>query len=126
MTNPEVEKTVSATDDSRGETRLVIHYNTNLNWSKGKMAAHAVHAALKLYGIEYDHPVIVLGGSPAKILAQDVYVRDEGITELVPGTLTTGASWEQKSTSTPTTATPTPSPTGNPEGTTKDAAATRA
>jgi PTH2 family peptidyl-tRNA hydrolase len=77
------------------EKRLVIRYNTNANMSRGKMAAHAVHAALKLYGIEYDHPVIVLGGKPREIVADhDVHVRDQGRTELEPGTLTAGARWE--------------------------------
>lgn len=77
------------------EKRLVIRYNTNANMSRGKMAAHAVHAALKLYGIEYAHPVIVLGGKPREIVTDhDVQVRDQGRTELEPGTLTAGARWE--------------------------------
>ena len=58
--------------------------------------AHAVHAALKLYGIDHHHPVIVIGGKPDEILAQTVHVRDAGRTELEPGTLTAGASWEWK------------------------------
>ncbi len=78
------------------ERRLVIRVNSNAKMSRGKAAAHAVHAALKLYGIEYEHPVIVIGGKPDEILAQTVYVRDAGRTELEPGTLTAGASWEYK------------------------------
>ncbi|MGV0779933.1 hypothetical protein [Mycolicibacterium sp. XJ775] len=78
------------------ERRLVIRVNSNAKMSRGKAAAHAVHAALKLYGIEYEHPVIVIGGKPDEILAQAVHVRDAGRTELVPGTLTAGASWEYK------------------------------
>lgn len=78
------------------ERRLVIRVNSNAKMSRGKAAAHAVHAALKLYGIEYEHPVIVIGGKPDEILAQTVHVRDAGRTELVPGTLTAGASWEYK------------------------------
>ncbi|AIY45913.1 hypothetical protein [Mycolicibacterium fortuitum] len=79
------------------ERRLVIRVNSNAKMSRGKAAAHAVHAALKLYGIEYEHPVIVIGGKPDEILAQTVHVRDAGRTELEPGTLTAGASWEYKS-----------------------------
>lgn len=78
------------------ERRLVIRVNSNAKMSRGKAAAHAVHAALKLYGIEYEHPVIVIGGKPDEILAQTVHVRDAGRTELEPGTLTARASWEYK------------------------------
>lgn len=84
-----------ATKDSV-EKRLVIRVNSNTKMSRGKAAAHAVHAALKLYGIDYDHPVIVIGGKPEEILQQTVHVRDAGRTELEPGTLTAGASWEWK------------------------------
>ncbi|MBN3507233.1 hypothetical protein [Mycolicibacterium nivoides] len=83
-------------EDAGPERRLVIRVNSNAKMSRGKAAAHAVHAALKLYGIEYEHPVIVIGGKPDEILAQTVHVRDAGRTELEPGTLTAGASWEYK------------------------------
>ncbi|MHC9293135.1 hypothetical protein ACRCUN_11740 [Mycobacterium sp. LTG2003] len=87
---------MDATEDAppAPEKRLVIRVNSNAKMSRGKAAAHAVHAALKLYGIEYEHPVIVIGGKPDEILAQTVHIRDAGRTELEPGTLTAGASWE--------------------------------
>ena len=92
-----MDATSSAADrEANLEKRLVIRLNTNTKMSRGKAAAHAVHAALKLYGIEYDHPVIVIGGKPDEILAQTVHIRDAGRTELEPGTLTAGASWEWK------------------------------
>ena len=87
---------MDAEDAEAPERRLVIRVNSNAKMSRGKAAAHAVHAALKLYGIEYEHPVIVIGGKPDEILAQTVHVRDAGRTELEPGTLTAGASWEYK------------------------------
>ncbi len=88
---------VSGSDETAGaERRLVIRVNSNATMSRGKAAAHAVHAALKLYGIEYDHPVIVIGGKPDEILDQTVHIRDAGRTELEPGTLTAGASWEYR------------------------------
>jgi peptidyl-tRNA hydrolase, PTH2 family len=73
---------------------LVIRYNADADMSRGKMASHAVHAALKLCGIDDDHPIVVIGARPRDVLDQEVYVRDEGCTELEPGTLTAGASWE--------------------------------
>ncbi|TGB42992.1 hypothetical protein EJD98_10275 [Mycolicibacterium peregrinum] len=88
---------MDAEETEAPERRLVVRVNSNAKMSRGKAAAHAVHAALKLYGIEYEHPVIVIGGKPDEILAQTVHVRDAGRTELEPGTLTAGASWEYKS-----------------------------
>ncbi|OCB52400.1 hypothetical protein A5722_27375 [Mycobacterium vulneris] len=96
---------MDAEDVEAPERRLVIRVNSNAKMSRGKAAAHAVHAALKLYGIDYDHPVIVIGGKPDEILAQTVHVRDAGRTELEPGTLTAGASWEYKDRTAPDEAT---------------------
>lgn len=68
-----------------------IVYNRNLKMSPGKLAAQAVHAALKAYGIDHGS-VVVLMGSPAKVNEMDVQIRDAGLTELEPGSLTCGAS----------------------------------
>lgn len=70
-----------------------ILLNNNVKMTPGKAAAQAVHAALLAYGIEHGS-VVVLQGSKVKIEAMDVQVRDAGLTELKPGTLTAGASLE--------------------------------
>lgn len=67
-----------------------IYINRNVRMSPGKMAAQAVHAALNAHGIEHGR-VIVLMGSPARINALPIQIRDAGYTELAPGTLTAGA-----------------------------------
>lgn len=71
---------------------LRIWWNKNLHGkiSAGKLAAHAAHAALRAYGIEYDHPIVVLAAGKGRIEAMPINVHDEGRTELAPGTLTTG------------------------------------
>ncbi len=79
-----------------GERRLVIRVNSNVTMSRGKAAAQAVHAALALYGIEQDYPVVVLGGKRHEIEACEVTIADAGRTEVTPGTLTAGASWEDR------------------------------
>lgn len=78
------------------QRRLVVRINNNAKMSRGKAAAQAVHAALALYGIEQDYPVIVLGGKRHEIEACEVTVADAGRTEVTPGTLTAGASWEDR------------------------------
>jgi PTH2 family peptidyl-tRNA hydrolase len=69
-------------------------YNGNIKMSPGKLAAQAVHAALAAYGIDHGS-VVVLQGSVKKVEAMDVQIRDAGLTELKPGTLTCGASLEK-------------------------------
>lgn len=80
---------------SRAGERLVIRVNSNVSMSRGKFAAQAVHAALMLTGAHHGGPVIVLGGKPGEVEACEVVVRDAGRTEVAPGTLTAGASWEK-------------------------------
>jgi hypothetical protein len=71
---------------------LRIWWNKNLHGkiSPGKLAAHAAHAALKAYGIEYDNPIVVLAAGKGRIEAMPITIHDAGHTELEPGTLTTG------------------------------------
>lgn len=39
---------------------MVIVLNDDLDWSRGKRAAHAAHAALAAYGVTYSHAIVVL------------------------------------------------------------------
>lgn len=80
------------TDDDTND-RLVIIMNGDVNMSRGKYAAQAVHAALLAVGAHPHVPVIVLGGKRADIEQMDVIVRDAGRTELEPGTVTAGTNW---------------------------------
>jgi PTH2 family peptidyl-tRNA hydrolase len=78
------------------EEPLRIWWNKNLHGkiSPGKLAAHAAHAALAAYGIEYTHPIVVLAAGKAKIEAMPIRIHDAGHTELEEGTLTTGVADE--------------------------------
>ena len=69
-----------------------IFMNNNVDMSKGKYAAQAVHAALNAAGVEHGS-VVVLGGP--KKLVESLYttIQDAGRTELKPGTLTAGTDW---------------------------------
>lgn len=44
-----------------------IYLNDDLEWSRGKRAAHAAHAALALHGIRYTHALRVLNAKPRDI-----------------------------------------------------------
>lgn len=72
------------------KSRITVLLNRNLNMSPGKAAAQAVHAALRLYGIEQG-AVVVLNATPTQISEQcDVVTHDAGRTEVPAGSLTAG------------------------------------
>jgi peptidyl-tRNA hydrolase, PTH2 family len=89
------EKTMSELKPTNRK-RIVVHLNKNLKMSPNKAAAQAVHAALNLLGVHpgEDVPVIVLSGSKATVEAQDSVIADHGVTEVKPGAITAGASWD--------------------------------
>lgn len=71
-------------------SRITILINRNLGMTPGKMAAQAVHAALRLYGIRQG-AVIVLQATPTAIRRDcDVITHDAGVTEVPEGALTAG------------------------------------
>lgn len=72
------------------EGKLRIFMNSNAKMSRGKYAAHAVHAALMHFGVHPDVPVVVLGAKPREIEQMTTVIHDAGHTELEPGTLTAG------------------------------------
>lgn len=75
------------------DRKMRIFLNSNITMSRGKAAAHAVHAALLAAGIHPDVPIIVLGAKPREIEQMQTTVRDSGRTELEPGTLTAGTDY---------------------------------
>ena len=76
------------------EPRVKIFYNKNLGMSPGKVAAQAVHAALQLFGVHPDYPVVVLAANKGRVEDQESVIIDEGRTEIAPGSTTAGASFE--------------------------------
>ena len=73
------------------DERIVIHANSNV--TRGKFAAAAVHAALTAAGVHPGCPVIVLGAKPRDIENLTTVIRDAGLTEVKPGTITAGTDW---------------------------------
>lgn len=52
--------------------------NDDLDWSRGKRAAHAVHASLALYKIKYRHALRVLSAKPREIVGDHALFREDG------------------------------------------------
>lgn len=52
--------------------------NDDLDWTRGKRAAHAVHAALALHGVKYRHAVRVLNAKPREISGRNALFREDG------------------------------------------------
>lgn len=77
------------------DNRLYIHLNQKARMSPHKAAAHAVHAALTAFGVHHGGPVIVLGAKQSAIRKMAFAIRDAGLTELEPGTITAGSDWAQ-------------------------------
>lgn len=67
------------TQTPRTSPALSIVVNDDLTWSRGKRAAHAVHATLSALAVEYRHAVLVLNAKPRDALAcAATVVDDEG------------------------------------------------
>lgn len=79
--------------DTVEDRRIKVFVNTNLNWSRGKMAAHVAHAVLEASGLHPHVPIVVLGAKPRDITELRTVIHDEGRTELEPGTLTAGTDY---------------------------------
>jgi PTH2 family peptidyl-tRNA hydrolase len=80
-------------NDPDDDGRIRVFVNSNLGWSRGKMAAHVAHTVLTAAGVHPDVPIVVLGAKPRTIEEMATHIRDEGRTELEPGTLTAGTDY---------------------------------
>jgi peptidyl-tRNA hydrolase, PTH2 family len=74
-----------------GAPELRILLNGDVTMSRGKACAQAVHAALRAFDVPHGR-VVVLNGTADEVAAMDVVIRDAGLTEVQPGTMTAGAT----------------------------------
>ena len=68
-----------------------ILLDRDVRMSRGKACAQAVHAALRAFDVPHGR-VVVLTGTAEEVAAMAVVVRDAGLTEVAPGTVTAGAT----------------------------------
>ena len=71
------------------EVRILL--NGDITMSRGKACAQAVHAALRAFDVPHGR-VVVLNGTAEDVAAMAVVIRDAGLTEVEPGTMTAGAT----------------------------------
>lgn len=81
----------SEPESENSKIRVIV--NTNAKMSRGKLAAHVAHAVLTAAGVHPDVPIVVLGGKPRDIEQMSTFIRDNGKTELEPGTITAGTDY---------------------------------
>ena len=74
---------------SAPEVRVLL--NGDITMSRGKACAQAVHAALRAFDVPHGR-VVVLNGTADEVAAMPVVIRDAGLTEVQPGTMTAGAA----------------------------------
>ena len=74
---------------SAPEVRILL--NRDVHMSRGKACAQAVHAALRAFDVSHGR-VVVLDGRDEEVAAMPVVIRDAGLTEVEPGTMTAGAA----------------------------------
>ncbi len=74
---------------SAPEVRVLL--NRDVPMSRGKACAQAVHAALRAFDVPHGR-VVVLNGTADEVAAMPVVIRDAGLTEVQPGTMTAGAA----------------------------------
>lgn len=62
---------------------LHIMLNDDLEWSRGKRAAHAIHAALYTLGVRYTTPVRVLNANTAEAQELPITVTEHGTDDVI-------------------------------------------